>query len=385
MKTNFGKGLLAFSEGKYEQAFIFFEKSFRENIPPDKHLTLYNMGLSLIFLEDLVPAEDCFLKALKYLPNHSDSLHWIAYINFRKGQLSTAQDHYLSSLKSHPRSHTSINGCIHFFIEQGLNGEEINSFLNKNGVQLKDNEHFYLQLADSVNVTINSNISFSLIGIDPRSTMQKSINNYGCYEPLMVKKILEHVGESDIVYDIGAHVGYYSCIFNHVTKSKEVVSLEPDFYSCNLIKKNTNERGIIVNKFIGSELGRNITTLSELSSMLSLQPSVIKMDIEGFEVEAFEGGWEMIRNIRPQIFLEIHPKFIHKRNPKSFEKLVADLFKLYNIDYVRNHWGSIKGKETCKNEWAKATPDIIFKIANEIIFNDQRPNAFALHCFQSNF
>ena len=131
MKTNFGKGVLAFSEGKYEQAFIFFEKSFRENIPPDKHLTLYNMGLSLIFLEDLVPAEDCFLKALKYLPNHSDSLHWIAYINFRKGQLSTAQDHYLSSLKSHPRSHTSINGCIHFFIEQGLNGEEINSFLNK--------------------------------------------------------------------------------------------------------------------------------------------------------------------------------------------------------------------------------------------------------------
>ena len=132
MKTNFGRGLLAFSEGKYEQAFIFFEKSFRENIPPDKHLTLYNMGLSLIFLEDLVSAEDYFLKALKYLPNHSDSLHWIAYINFRKGQLSTAQDHYLSSLKSHSRSQTSINGCIHFFIEQGLNGEEINVFLNKN-------------------------------------------------------------------------------------------------------------------------------------------------------------------------------------------------------------------------------------------------------------
>ena len=35
MKTNFGKGLLAFSEGKYEQAFTFFEKSHRENIPPD--------------------------------------------------------------------------------------------------------------------------------------------------------------------------------------------------------------------------------------------------------------------------------------------------------------------------------------------------------------
>ena len=381
MKTNFGKGLLAFSEGKYEQAFTFFEKSYRENIPTDKHLSLYNMGLSLIFLEDLVPAQDYFLKALKYLPNHSDSLHWIAYINFKKGQLSTAQDHYLSSLKSSPRSQTSINGCIHFFIEQGLNGEEINVFLNKNGVQLKENENFNLKLADSVNVSIDSNISFSLIGIDPRSTMQKSINNYGCYEPLMVKKILKNVQETDIVYDIGAHIGYYSSIFNKVTKSKEVVSLEPDFYSSNLIKRNTNERGIVVNKFIGSKLGYNTTTLNDLSSMLNLEPSVIKMDIEGFEVEAFEGGWEIIRNLRPQIFLEIHPKFINKRNPTAFKKLIDELFKLYNMEYARNHWGQIKGEETFNSEWEKATPDIIFKIANEIIFNDQKPNAFAIHCY----
>ena len=381
MKTNFGKGLLAFSEGKYEQAFTFFEKSHRENIPPDKHLTLYNTALSLIFLEDFVRAEDYFLKALRYLPNHSDSLHWIAYINFRKGKLSTAQDHYLNSLKSHPRSQTSINGCIHFFIEQGLNGEEIDVFLNENGVQLKENENFYLQLADSVNVSIDSNISFSLIGIDPRSTMQKSINNYGCYEPLMVEKILKNVRETDIVYDIGAHIGYYSSIFNNVIKSKEVVSIEPDFYSSNLIKRNTNERGIVVNKFIGRELGYNTTTLNDLSSMLNLEPSVIKMDIEGFEVEAFEGGWEVIRNLRPQIFLEIHPKFIHKRNPRTFEKLVDELFKLYNMEYARNHWGKIKGEETFQTGWERATPDIIFKVANEIILNDQKPNAFAIHCF----
>ena len=381
MKTNFGKGLLAFSEGKYEQAFTFFEKSHRENIPPDKHLTLYNTALSLIFLEDFVRAEDYFLKALRYLPNHSDSLHWIAYINFRKGKLSTAQDHYLNSLKSHPRSQTSINGCIQFFIEQGLNGEEIDVFLNENGVQLKENENFYLQLADSVNVSIDSNISFSLIGIDPRSTMQKSINNYGCYEPLMVEKILKNVRETDIVYDIGAHIGYYSSIFNNVIKSKEVVSIEPDFYSSNLIKRNTNERGIVVNKFIGRELGYNTTTLNDLSSMLNLEPSVIKMDIEGFEVEAFEGGWEVIRNLRPQIFLEIHPKFIHKRNPRAFEKLVDELFKLYNMEYARNHWGKIKGEETFQIGWEKATPDIIFKVANEIILNDQKPNAFAIHCF----
>ena len=52
--------------------------------------------------------------------------------------------------------------------------------------------------------------------------------------------------EKDIVYDIGAHIGYYSSIFNNVTKSKKVVSLEPDFYASNLIRRNTNERSIVL-------------------------------------------------------------------------------------------------------------------------------------------
>ena len=49
------------------------------------------------------------------------------------------------------------------------------------------------------------------------------------------------------------------------------------------------------------------------------------MDIEGFEVEAFEGGWEIIRELRPQIFLEFHPKFINKK-PKWIEELSRRAF-----------------------------------------------------------
>ena len=51
------------------------------------------------------------------------------------------------------------------------------------------------------------------------------------------------------------------------------------------------------------------------------------------------------------------------------------------MEYTRNHWGQIKGEETFHNEWEKATPDIIFKIVDEIILNDKKPNAFAIHCF----
>jgi len=381
MKTDFGRGLLAFSRGRYEDAFTFFHESHKKNIPPDKHLTLYNMGLSLIFLGDFTRAKNYFFEALRYLPNHSNTLHWIAYTYFREGKLSIAESHYLHSLKVHPRSETSLNGCINFFIDQGLNGHEINTLLNREGVSLKEDEIVLLKLAESVNVVINQNNSFPLIGIDSRSTMQKSINIYGCYEPLMVKKICKNVGEKDIVYDIGAHIGYYSSIFNNVTKSKKVVSLEPDFYSSNLIRRNTNERSVVINKFIGGEVNHNTTTLNNLVSAIKIKPSVIKMDIEGFEVEAFEGGWEIIKELRPQIFLEFHPKFINKRIPNAWKRLVDELFKLYNLEYTRNHWGHIKGEETANSEWEKATPDIIFKIVDEIILNDQKPNAFAIHCF----
>ena len=84
-------------------------------------------------------------------------------------------------------------------------------------------------------------------------------------------------------------------------------------------------------------------------------------------------------------FLEFHPKFINKRNPNTLKRLVDELFKLYNLEYTRNHWGRIKGEETANTEWEKATPNNIFKIVDEIILNDQRPNAFAIHCFQISF
>ena len=126
MKTDFGRGLVAFSHSKYEDAFTFFELAHKKNIPPDKHLTLYNMGLSLIFLENLTRAKNYFFEALRYLPSHSDTLHWIAYIYFREGKLSIAESHYLNSLKAHSRTETSLNGCVNFFIDKGLSGQEIN-------------------------------------------------------------------------------------------------------------------------------------------------------------------------------------------------------------------------------------------------------------------
>ncbi len=103
MKTDFGRGLVAFSQGRYEDAFTFFQESHKKNIPPDKHLTHYNMGLSLFFLENFTRAKNYFFEALRYMPNHSDTLHWVAYIYFREGKLFIAESHYLNSVKVYTR------------------------------------------------------------------------------------------------------------------------------------------------------------------------------------------------------------------------------------------------------------------------------------------
>jgi hypothetical protein len=44
-----------------------------------------------------------------------------------------------------------------------------------------------------------------------------------------------------------------------------------------------------------------------LDAGLSPAPSLIKIDIEGFELEAINGGDRLLSSVRPKLLMEIHP------------------------------------------------------------------------------
>jgi len=64
-------------------------------------------------------------------------------------------------------------------------------------------------------------------------------------------------------------------------------------------------------------------------------PNLIKMDIEGHEVNVFEGGLDYFSSNKgkTKILLEVHPHFYNKEN--DFEKILKEYFKLgFTTKYV---------------------------------------------------
>jgi len=75
----------------------------------------------------------------------------------------------------------------------------------------------------------------------------------------------------------------------------------------------------------------NVKTVTLTSFMKGKkEPNFIKMDIEGHEVEALEGGYELFKNDFPcKILMEVHPQFL---DGKRFEKIIRKYLEL-KFDY----------------------------------------------------
>ncbi len=194
----------------------------------------------------------------------------------------------------------------------------------------------------------------------------------GCIAELKLTKFfIKNLKKNDIFYDIGANYGFYSCLAAEFCK--EVHSFEPVPEIFNYLKKNTEEypniflnnlaisdkNGIVdiyldkktsgsstINKNVldknGFTLGNKekiqTITLDEYVKNHSY-PTVIKMDIEGSEKMAIEGGENFLKNESPIIAMEVWSK--EAKGEISMEA-VEKLRNLGYKSYFINLDGSLK-------------------------------------------
>lgn len=95
--------------------------------------------------------------------------------------------------------------------------------------------------------------------------------------------------ESGVVLDAGVAEGNFS--LDIVEKAQHIILVEADSLwveALNYTFAPYKEKVTIINKFLGNEVTTNKTTIDEISKDYGI--NFIKMDIEGSEVEALDGG-----------------------------------------------------------------------------------------------
>lgn len=174
------------------------------------------------------------------------------------------------------------------------------------------------------------------------------------YEDVFFTYCLKQVAVGDRVFDVGAHFGLLSLLLSHaVGPSGSVVSLEPNWKSAGIFRRlmaaNRADNVTLVEKAIGAEPGFvefnlddvfssvssgngasgatskvEMTTVDRVVADTGIQPRVMKVDVEGFELSVFEGARETLSHV-DLVFCEVHPQKMREAAGTSPERLFAVL------------------------------------------------------------
>lgn len=142
----------------------------------------------------------------------------------------------------------------------------------------------------------------------------------GTFEPRVQRAIADGLSSGDTFFDIGAHSGFHSLIGARVVGATGlVVAVEPDPASAAEVEGQATLNGFdqitVVHKTAVADLSEpwasldgaavTPTTIDILAHEFRL-PTLIKIDVEGLELEVLRGATTTLREHRPTLVVEAH-------------------------------------------------------------------------------
>lgn len=181
---------------------------------------------------------------------------------------------------------------------------------------------------------------FSFFLPDKNDHIQKIIRREKqFYEQSMLDDIYSRVPPGTLAIDVGAHIGNHTVFFSKICKLK-VIALEPFLYSYRMLIRNIELNGQesrvnALRKAAGNYPGRGepivydplntgenyirkrpvgqveIVRLDDL--MIEDHVSIIKIDVEGMEVEVLEGAKDIIKRHQPLLYIEAKEPSLYRK------------------------------------------------------------------------
>lgn len=149
-------------------------------------------------------------------------------------------------------------------------------------------------------------------------------------------------GRHAVFADVGAHFGVFSTVFALAAAGGRVFAYEPVPASGRILREHLRLNGVsdrveVVEAALGavagpasatidpagfatfgrsgaaSEARFEMRTLDGEVERTGVRPDLLKVDVEGFELEVLRGGSQLLRDRRPFLFLELHLDAIEAR------------------------------------------------------------------------
>lgn len=141
------------------------------------------------------------------------------------------------------------------------------------------------------------------------------LSKTGGHEPGVCRFLADNMNDNDVVYDVGAHYGYYPALITAVAPGAVIHGFEPAphqlrywYYNASVAKPRTP--WITVAKYVGESEGEHMVTLDAYAARQSRPPTLIKCDVEGYEIYVVKGSKRLIEEGKTAFLMEIHPHHI---------------------------------------------------------------------------
>ena len=214
---------------------------------------------------------------------------------------------------------------------------------------LRQLRHGPLKSLDPIWIVLGKSVRFLLHVIGRNFCTEHRIGNYGPFKlnaNFMFSNFqdwgaghnngfvatVEACREKDCVLDVGGHIGLVSLPISKVLRpGGRLITFEPSSANLRYLKQhlsvNNCDNVTVVECLVGkknghvkffeqkdaelySEVTRTQLSIDSYCAEHAIIPQIIKMDIEGAEVDALKGAKEILISCKPIVFLSVHPREI---------------------------------------------------------------------------
>ncbi|HEY9867897.1 MAG TPA: FkbM family methyltransferase [Candidatus Obscuribacterales bacterium] len=199
----------------------------------------------------------------------------------------------------------------------------------------------YIEQPDRLEAVIDDRIKLRITDDLKPVLSYHLLENADCVEEM--RAFLPLAEQATVFFDAGAYAGVFCLIYCALRPDGVAVAFEPSPVMIptinTLIELNDfSNRAVLVPRAVGKEEGEvtlsleqvgfvqvvptentkaavsvAVTTLDAESERMNLRPELLKIDVEGYELEALQGAARILKEDKPVICLELHLNYLEQR------------------------------------------------------------------------